>query len=55
MQKDLKLDVDNRNKVKNIRDNIRKMFDYWIKIGLIKSYRFEKRNGILQNFLHCRF
>lgn len=43
IHEDLNLDVDNRNKIKNIRDNIRKMFDYWIKIGLIKSYRFEKR------------
>ena len=43
IHEDLNLDVDNRNKVKNIRDNIRKMFNYWIKIGLIKSYRFEKR------------
>ena len=29
--------------VKNIRDNIRKMFDYWVKIKLVKSYRFEKK------------
>ena len=43
IHEDLNLDVDNRNKVKNIRDNIRKMFDYWLKIGLIKSYQFEKR------------
>lgn len=43
IHEDLNLDVDNRNKIKNIRDNIRKMFDYWLKIGLIKSYRFEKR------------
>lgn len=43
IHEDLNLDVDNRNKVKNIRDNIRKMFDYWIKIGLIKSYQFEKK------------
>ncbi len=43
VHEDLNLDVDNRNKVKNIRDNIRKMFDYWLKIGVIKSYRFEKR------------
>lgn len=43
IHEDLKLDVDNRNKIKNIRDNIRKMFDYWIKIGLIKSYCFEKK------------
>ena len=43
IHEDLNLDVDNRNKVKNIRDNIRKMFDYWLKIGLIKSYQFERR------------
>lgn len=43
IHEELNLDVDNRNKVKNIRDNIRKMFDYWLNIGLIKSYRFEKR------------
>ena len=28
----------------NIRDNIKQMFDYWLKIGLIQAYRFEK-NG----------
>ena len=43
IHEDLKLDVSDRHKVKNIRDNIRKMFDYWLKIGVIKSYRFEKR------------
>ena len=43
IHEDLKLDVSDRHKIKNIRDNIRKMFDYWIKIGLIKSYRFEKK------------
>ena len=43
IHEDLKLDVSDRHKVKNIRDNIRKMFDYWIKIGLIESYRFEKK------------
>ena len=43
IHEDLKLDVSDRHKVKNIRDNVRKMFDYWIKIGLIKSYRFEKK------------
>ena len=43
IHEDLNLEVNNRNKIKNIRDNIRKMFDYWLKIELIKSYRFEKR------------
>ena len=43
IHKDLNLDVDNRNKIKKIRDNIRKMFDYWLKVGLIKSYCFEKK------------
>ena len=43
IHEDLKLDVSDRHKVKNIRDNVRKMFDYWIKIGLIRSYRFEKK------------
>ena len=43
IHEDLKLDVSDRHKVKNIRDNIRKMFDYWVKIKLVKSYRFEKK------------
>lgn len=43
IHKDLNLETNNRNKIKNIRDNIRKMFNYWIKIGLIKSYCFEKK------------
>ena len=40
---DLKLDVNTRDKKKNIRDNIRRMFDYWLKIGLIQSYKFETK------------
>lgn len=43
IHEDLNLNVSNRTKAKNIRDTIRRMFDYWIKVGLIKSYRFEKR------------
>lgn len=41
---DLKLDVNTRDKKMNIRDNIKQMFDYWLKIGLIQAYKFEK-NG----------
>ena len=41
--KDLNLNVGNRTKAKNLRDTIRKMFDYWLSVRLIKSYRFEKR------------
>ena len=41
--KDLNLDVNTRDKRKNIRDNIRKMFDFWLNIGLLRSYRFEKK------------
>ena len=40
---DLKLDVNTRDKKKNIRDNIRRMFDYWLKIGLIQAYKFETK------------
>lgn len=43
MQKDLNIDVSDRNKVKRIRDNAQKMFDYWVKIGLLESYCFEKK------------
>lgn len=41
---DLKLDVNTRDKKKNIRDNIRQMFDYWLKVGLIQAYKFEKQD-----------
>lgn len=41
---DLKLDVSTRDKKKNIRDNIRRMFDYWLKVGLIQAYKFEKKD-----------
>ena len=40
---DLKLDVNTRDKKKNIRHNIKRMFDFWLKIGLIKSYKFETK------------
>ena len=43
IQKDLNLDVSDRNKAKRIRDSAQKMFDYWVEIGLVKSYRFEKK------------
>lgn len=39
---DLRLDVSTRMKRKVIRDNIRKMFDYWVQIGLLMSYKFVK-------------
>lgn len=41
---DLKLDVNTRDKKKNIRDSIRQMFDYWLKVGLIQAYKFEKKD-----------
>ena len=41
---DLKLDVNTRDKRKNIRDSIRQMFNYWLKVGLIRSYKFEKQD-----------
>ena len=40
---DLNLDVNTRDKRKNIRDNIEKMFDFWLNIGLLRSYKFEKQ------------
>lgn len=40
---DLKLDVNTRDKKKNIRNNIKRMFDYWLNVGLIQAYKFEKR------------
>ena len=43
LHEDLHLDVSDRNKVKRIRDSAQKMFDYWVEIGLIKSYSFEKK------------
>lgn len=39
----LGIDSTNRHKVKKIRDNVRKMFDYWVSTKLIKSYKFEKK------------
>lgn len=41
--KDLNLDANTRDKKKKIRDNIRKMFDFWLNIGLLKSYKLEKK------------
>lgn len=38
--KDLNLDVTTRQKKKIIRDTIKMMFDYWLKVGLIISYEF---------------
>lgn len=43
VHKDLNLNVSDRRKIKTIRDNSRKMFDYWVATGLIKSYTFEKQ------------
>ena len=40
---DLKLDVSTRDKKMNIRGTIKQMFDFWLKIGLLTSYRFEKK------------
>ena len=40
---DLKLDVNTRDKKKNIRDSIRRMFNYWLKVGLIQAYQFKKQ------------
>lgn len=39
---DLQLDVSTRMKKKFIRDNIRRMFDYWVRVGLLVSYKFVK-------------
>ena len=52
IHEDLNLDVYDRHKIKNIRDNVRKMFDYWLSIGLIESYSFDK-NG--QQFYKISF
>ena len=40
---DLKLDVSTRDKKMNIRGTIKQMFDFWLKIGLLTSYKFEKK------------
>lgn len=42
LYEDLHLDVSTRDKKKTIRDNIRIMFEYWVKICLITSYKFVK-------------
>lgn len=52
IHEDLNIDVSDRHKTKNVRDNIRKMFEYWLEIGLIKSYKFEKRG---QSFYKLSF
>ena len=39
---DLQLDVTTRKKKKVIRDVVRQMLEYWVKIGLLYSYKFEK-------------
>lgn len=39
---DLELDVNTRKKKKLIRDAIEQMMKYWVKIGLLYSYKFEK-------------
>ena len=41
--KDLNLDANTRLKKKIIRDNIRKMFEYWKQVGLLSWYEFEKK------------
>ena len=40
---DIKLDVSTRDKKMNIRETIKQMFDFWLKIGLLTSYKFEKK------------
>ena len=40
---DLKLDISTRDKKMNIRETIKQMFDFWLKIGLLTSYKFEKK------------
>ena len=40
---DLKLDVSTRDKKMSIRGTIKQMFDFWLKIGLLTSYKFEKK------------
>lgn len=49
---DLKLDVNTRDKKKNIRDSIKQMFQYWLKVGLIQAYKFEK---LYQKFYKISF
>ena len=49
---ELQLDVSTRKKKKIIRDTIKIMFDYWIKINLLISYKFVK-NG--QKFYKIMF
>lgn len=49
---DLKLDVNTRKKKKVIRDNIKVMFDYWLKLNLITAYEFEKLG---QSFYKIKF
>lgn len=44
LYEELKLDVSTRKKKKIIRDNIKLMFDYWVKTKLLTSYEFLK-NG----------
>lgn len=39
---DLQLDVNTRKKKKAIRDVVRQMMEYWVQIGLLYSYKFEK-------------
>ena len=43
IQKDLNFDSSDRNKTKRMRDSAQKMFDYWVEIGLLESYCFEKK------------
>ena len=44
LYEELNLDVSTRKKKKVIRDNVKLMFDYWVRINLLKSYKFVK-NG----------
>lgn len=42
MFRDLNLEVSTRKKKKVILDSVKIMFDYWVRVGLLVSYNFEK-------------
>ena len=52
LYEELNLDVSTRKKKKVIRDNVKLMFDYWVQINLLTSYKFVK-NG--QTFYKIMF
>ena len=52
LYEELNLDVSTRKKKKNIRDNVKLMFDYWVKTKLLISYEFVKMG---QTFYKIKF